>query len=329
MRLGVLAAGDSISKRSGAEAVRIIRTQFPEIALRSDLGPPAPDVVIAIGDDHFLLGLLRRAAAESAVFPVGNGFISETVPSDLSAAIPKILRGEHWVGERLRLEVTVGGRRIAPALNEALLTTSRGGGFLRYTLTINGERTWRDGGDGIVICTPTGSTGYGLSAGGPVVMQDADAMMVVPLASAMGQRPVVVSKQSLVAISEVESRLGRDLVIDGQERIRLHESGFTIQVSDRPARIVQLGRPGYLRIFDKLRSARGPSILPPDAPPSSRFLFHLLSEQGPLTEKQLITESGLPERTVRSGLAFLIRGGFARRTASLRDAREAFFSLAH
>lgn len=327
MRFSVLAARDAGSKRAAAEAVRAIRKQFPEFPLRSDLGPPAPDVVIAIGDDHFLLGLFRRAPGESAVFPTGHGFLAEVAPQEIPEALPKIARAETWVSERTRLDVTLGSRKIAPVLNEALLTTSRGGGFLRYTLIVNGERVWRDGGDGVAICTPTGSTGYGLSSGGPVLMQDAEALLIVPAASAMGQRPLVVSKQSLVGVTEIESRLGRDLVIDGQERIRLHEAGFTVQVSDRPARFIQLARPGYPSVFDKLRSRGGRATLPPSAPPSARFLLHLLAEQGPLTEKQLIAESGLPERTVRSGLGFLARVGLVRRTASLRDAREAFFSL--
>jgi len=327
VRLGVLASRDAASRRFASETVRTVHRRFPAVAVRTDLGPPPPDVLVAVGDDHFLLQTLRRAAPETALLGVGGGFLAEVPPEQLDEALGRLLAGEHWTEERLRLEVRLDGRRIAPVLNEAALSTSRGAGFLRYTLEIDGERLWRDGGDGVIVCTPTGSTGYGLSAGGPIVMENSEAFVVVPVASSTGQRPVVVPSRSVITIADIESRLGRDLVLDGDERVRLRTKGFTIHAAEHPARFVRFGKARYLRVFGKLHAMQENLEIPSSAPPSAKFLFRLLEDEGPLTERQLILESGLPERTVRNALSFLIKANLVRRTPSLRDARGAVFAL--
>ena len=198
MRLAIIAAKDGVHRDAAAALARGIRDRFPDVPLRTDLGPPAPDVLILVGDDRFVLDTLWRVPASSAVLVVGDGFLSEVPPSGAEGAVRKVLAGGHWIEERLRLSVSVGGRELPPALNEVALTTNRGGGFLRYSLEIDGERVWRDGGDGVVVATPTGSTGYGLSAGGPVMMENAETVVVVPVCSSTGQRPLVVPRQSVI-----------------------------------------------------------------------------------------------------------------------------------
>jgi NAD+ kinase len=198
---------------------------------------------------------------------------------------------------------------------------------LRYSLEIDGERVWRDSGDGVIICTPTGSTGYGLSAGGPIVMENAEAIVVVPICSAEGQHPLVVPRKSEIMITEIESRLARDIVIDGRERVRVKASGFTVEESKSPARFVRFGKARYIRLFDKFASKHSHAEQLAGAPPSAKFVFRLLEDEGPLTEKQLIAESGLPERTVRSALSELRKRKLVQRVPSLRDTREALFAV--
>lgn len=327
MRIGVVAAQDKASKRMAQETLKQLHDRHREVQARQDFDAPAPDVLVAIGDNRFLLDTLRDVPPQTAVLTVGQGFLAEVPPEGLAAALPKLAAGKHAVEERLRLEVTVDGRSLPPALNEAALTSSRGAGFLRYSLEVDGERVWRDAGDGVVVSTPTGSTGYGLSAGGPVVMENAQTIVVVPICSATGQRPLVLPRESEITISDVESRLGRVIVLDGRKRYRVREAGFAVRAAEHPARFVRLGRARYLQVFGKLHSKRSGAELPMDAAPSAKFIFRLLADQGALSEKQLIAESGLPERTVRSALAYLVRAGIVRRAPSLRDAREAVFAL--
>ncbi len=327
MRVALVASKDSVNRRLVADAARLLRERYPDVSLAAYGAAQPPEALVVLGDDRFLLHALQRVGSKTAVLTVGSGFLAEVPPEQLEWAVEALLEGRHWIEERLRLEVRLEGRRLPPALNEAALSTSRGAGFLRYTLEVDGEQVWRDSGDGVIVCTPTGSTGYGLSAGGPVIMENAEAIVVVPVCSSTGQRPLVLPARSVVAITEIESRLGRDLVLDGQERIRVRSKGVTIQASADPARFVRFGKARYLQVFGKLTERHRAAELPPRAAPSVRFLYRLLEDEGSLTEKQLIAESRMPERTVRNAISYLVRAGLVRRDTSLRDARETVFTL--
>lgn len=327
MRLGLKVARDATSKRWAEAVEKTIRNRYPAQGLRFDLGSPIPDVLIAVGDDRFLLDILRETGPETAILSVGQGFLSEVSPERVDDWLKQLLREDYWVEERLRLEVMIDGNMLPPALNEVALIASRGGGFLRYSLEIDGERVWRDSGDGVIMCTPTGSTGYGLSAGGPIVMENAEAIVVVPICSAEGQHPLVIPRQSVIMITEIESRLARDVVIDGRERVRVKATGFTVRDSKSPARYVRFGKARYLRLFGKFASKRSHAEQLAGAPPSAKFVLRLLEDEGPLTEKQLIAESGLPERTVRSAVSELMKRKLVQRVPSLRDTREALFAV--
>src|SRR5439155_4802374 len=118
VRVGVLPAGESEARKVAATATKFLREKFPDTPLRSDLGPPPPDIAIVIGPDRYLLRVLREAPRETAILAVGGGFHSEVSPHDITDALERLFRGEHWVEERLRLSVQVGGRFLAPAFNE-------------------------------------------------------------------------------------------------------------------------------------------------------------------------------------------------------------------
>jgi NAD+ kinase len=327
VRVAVVHASDKLSTQAAHRAVATLKGLPESPTVLEELGSRAPDLLVAIGDNRFLLDTLPEVSSDTEVLAVGHGFLSEIPPDAVARALPRVVAGRHNVEERLRLEVVVGSRRLPPAMNEVALTTSRGGGFLRYSLEIDGERVWRDAGDGVVISTPTGSTGYGLSAGGPVVMENAETIVVVPICSASGKRPVVLPRSAQVGISDIESRVGRTVVLDGRRRVRVRESGFTVRASPDPVRFARLGKTRYLQVFGKLKSRSSRTTLPRGAPPSAKFVFRLLADQGTLTERQLVTESQLPERTVRSALAYLAKKDIVRRAPSLRDARAAVFAL--
>ncbi len=327
MLLGIVAGKDSVSKGHAKKIEKFIRERYPNQGLCFDLGPPTPEILITIGEDRFLLDILRETKSDIGILGVGQGFLSEVTPEYIENWVGKLIRKEYWIEERIRLEVMVDNKILLPALNEAALSPSKGGGFLHYSLEIDGERVWRDSGDGVIICTPTGSTGYGFSAGGPIVMENAETIVIVPICSAKGRHPLVVPRQSEITITDIESRLARDVVLDGRERIRIKSTGFTVKESKNPARFVRFGKARYLQIFGKFRSHRPGQEQLTGAPPSAKFIFRLLEDQGPLNEKQLISESGLPERTVRSAITELLNRKLIQRVPSLRDTRESIFTL--
>ncbi len=327
MRLALVAGRDRASREAAADAVRHIRERFPHVALTDDILASA-DALLLFGDDRFILDSLLDGNPKTAVLPMGQGFLAECSLDGIETAIENLVTGKHRIDERLRLELRVDGIRFPPALNEIALTTSRGGGFLRYSLEIDGESVWRDAGDGVIVSTPTGSTAYSLSAGGPVIMENADALVVVPICSNEGRKPLVIPRRSVITLSAIESRLGREIVIDGRRRVRVGDAGLTVRASENPARFVRFGKARYLRVFGKLEARQRGVEMPMDAPPSAKFVYRLLLDQGALSEQQIVRETRLAERTARSALNYLVQRQIVRRLPSLRDVREAIFALA-
>src|SRR5437773_2793118 len=101
VRVGVPPAGESEARKVAATATKFVRGKFPDTPLRSDLGPPPPDVAVVIGPDRHLLRVLRETPRETAILAVVGGFHSEVSPDDITDALERIIHGEHWVEERL------------------------------------------------------------------------------------------------------------------------------------------------------------------------------------------------------------------------------------
>ena len=327
MRVGLLAADEPRHRGKLEVAVSLLRKRRGDLAVKLGKDAANADVLLVFGPDHFLLDRLALLRDSVPVLAVGDGFLAESDGEDLEKVVGQVVRGEFWIEKRIRLECSLDGERLSPALNEVTVCTSKGAGFLRYTLTVDDEMVWRDGGDGVVVATPTGSTGYGLSAGGPVIVENARALVVVPVCSANHNRPLVLNEASAVEISEVNSTLGCDAVIDGRERVPIKGHTLRVRQSDQPAQFVRFGKAQYLRIFGKLRERSGAVVLPPAAPPSAKFVYKLLSFEGPMNQKEIIAESGLPERTVRNALTYLVQQGVITRYTTLRDTRRAIYGL--
>jgi NAD+ kinase len=166
------------------------------------------EMVLVVGGD----GTLLRAAelARSAGTPLlgvnlGHvGFLAEAEPEDLSAAVASVVANKYTVEQRMTLEVDVrvNGSRLdgAWALNEATVEKAARERMLDLVIEVDGRPLSRWGCDGVVFATPTGSTAYAFSAGGPVVWPDVEALLMVPIsAHALFAGPMVVSPDSVLA----------------------------------------------------------------------------------------------------------------------------------
>jgi NAD+ kinase len=143
-----------------------------------------PEAVVAVGESA-LLGLVRaEAAAEDVpVLPVAAGPGYEGVPADDAvSAVERLLDGAFETVPRTLLDVSVGGERVGPALADAMLVTSEPARISEYAVRSDGERVARFRADGVAVSTPTGSHGYGRSAGGPVLEPETGVVGVVPVA---------------------------------------------------------------------------------------------------------------------------------------------------
>jgi NAD+ kinase len=222
------------------------------------------ELVIALGGDGTLLRaaeIARAAGAPLLGVNLGHvGFLAEADPLALDVTAAKILSGDYDVDERLAIDVTVirNGKPVIHdwALNDVSVEKAAREHLINVVLEIDGRPLSRWGCDGIVCATPTGSTAYAFSAGGPVVWPSVQALLVVPLsAHALFARPLVVSPASAVAIELTDAEAIAVMFCDGRRSHAL-EPRDRIEVvrSESPVRLVRLrSAPFTDRLVDKFQ----------------------------------------------------------------------------
>lgn len=239
MTLRVLA--DEVGERT-AESARVVPAGADAAA--------GVDVVIVLGGDGSLLRaaeLARPAGAPVLGVNLGRvGFLTEADREGLDEAIRAIGDGRYKVDERMTVDVTVtmnGSTRMRTwALNEASVEKSSGERILELVLEVDARPVSSFGCDGVLCATPTGSTAYAFSAGGPVVWPDVDALVVVPNnAHALFARPLVVSPDSAVALEVDPHGHTAELRCDGRRTVEL-PPGARVEVvrGATPVRLVRL-----------------------------------------------------------------------------------------
>jgi NAD+ kinase len=198
----------------------------------------AADLVVVLGGDGSLLGTARLTGRGSApVIGINHGelaFLTESDQGDLHRALGKVLDGNYEVQHRTMLGVTVmrDKRRVvkSQALNDAVVTRGTFSRPLRLSACVDGAELAGYIGDGLIVATPTGSTAYSLSAGGPVVEPTMSAILVTPIsAHTLTSRPVVLPDRSVVAIQIEADCDDAVLTLDGQEWFAL-EGGDVVEV---------------------------------------------------------------------------------------------------
>jgi NAD+ kinase len=194
-------------------------------------GPAAAEgaeLVIVLGGDGTLLRaaeLARPAGTPLIGVNLGHiGFLAEAEPDGLTQTVDHLLAGEYRVEERMTVDVVArdNGTQIAStwALNEVSVEKAARERMVEVVIEIDGRPLSRWGCDGVVCATPTGSTAYAFSAGGPVVWPEVEALLMVPLAAhALFARPMVVSPRSVLAVELVHESgqtMGPDLPEPGR-----------------------------------------------------------------------------------------------------------------
>jgi NAD+ kinase len=198
-------------------------------------GPEAAEgaeLVIVLGGDGSLLRaaeLSRPAKVPLIGVNLGHvGFLAEAEPDGLTDLVDRVAARKFTVEERMTIDVTVraSGPPLAPgwALNEATIEKAARERMIDVITEVNGRPLSRWGCDGVVCATPTGSTAYAFSAGGPVVWPDVEALLIVPIsAHALYAPPMVVSPESVLAVELVagEETSGAVLWCDGRRKVDL------------------------------------------------------------------------------------------------------------
>ena len=190
------------------------------------------ELVIVLGGDGSLLRaaeLSRPAAVPLIGVNLGHvGFLAEAEPDGLTDLVERVVARDYAVEERMTIDVTVrrNGTGVAStwALNEATVEKAARERVIEVIIEVDGRPLSRWGGDGVVCSTPTGSTAYAFSAGGPVVWPEVEALLMVPIsAHALFAPPMVVSPQSVLAIELIvaSETPGAVLWCDGRRKVDL------------------------------------------------------------------------------------------------------------
>lgn len=220
----------------------------PDLECGSDRFVPGLDVVVTLGGDGSILRAVELVG-ESGVPILGVNFgrmayLTEVAPEDARSAIDRVLAGDHRVEERMLLTVETsepgsGGRRSHVALNEAVVERPAASYALRLGVALNGEQFTTYAADGLIVSTPTGSTAYSLSAGGPVIDPTHRALLLTPVS------PHMLFDRSMVVAADTELRLevltdrGAVLSVDGRRLAELDQHDSVVcSASPHPVRLV-------------------------------------------------------------------------------------------
>jgi NAD+ kinase len=219
----------------------------------------AYDLVVVLGGDGTLLAVARTLAPGVPILGVnlGNlGFLTEVSRGELYPALVQVLSGEFHTEERSLFEVELrrnGGPPVSfRVLNDAVITKSALARIIELTLRVDGHLVARFRSDGLIISTPTGSTAYNLSAGGPILHPLLPVAVLTPICPhALALRPIVVPDVGPIEVTLETQREEVYLTLDGQEGTSL---GFrdTVHVT-RSAATVRLAKVGGRSFYDNLR----------------------------------------------------------------------------
>lgn len=227
--------------------------------------PPDTDCIIVLGGD----GTVLQAAREAKLLQVPMigvnlgtlGYMTEIEPSGLEEALERLLTGDYIQESRMMLNGKVclsdGSVREDWALNDITLSRSGSLQIIRFNIYVNGQFLNHYKADGMIVTTPTGSTGYNLSAGGPLVEPAAKLIMLTPICPhSLNQRSIILSPEDVIEIEIPECQEGRSQTVevnfDGGHMIPLR-TGDKIRIarSEKVTEFIKLNQVSFLEVLHR------------------------------------------------------------------------------
>ncbi|MBP5600857.1 MAG: NAD(+)/NADH kinase [Lachnospiraceae bacterium] len=228
-------------------------------------GSKRPDAIIVLGGDGTMLRAARDLVEEEIPLLGVNlgslGYLAEVEKSNITSALSDLISGEYFIEERMMLEGTIirDGNVVTRtvALNDISVLKSQPFRAINFDVYVNGQFLKSYGADGVIVSTPTGSTGYNLSAGGPIVEPCADLLVLTPVCPhTMNSRSIVLAGEDEVYIEIKEAKNGGDQVAfamsDGAAHFDLKTGdSFIMRRSDKRTRIIKLNKVSFLEILQR------------------------------------------------------------------------------
>ena len=275
-RVFILGNPDKPDVRSALDDVRaLVDTEATlagsELSLDGQVARDAgADFAIVLGGDGTLLAVARSLGDRQIPLLGVNfgklGFLAEFTVDELKANFKTVLTDTQYVSERLMLTASVqrGGECCfhSLAVNDCVVHAGPPFRVIELGLAIDDADLTTIGGDGLIVCTPVGSTAHNLSAGGPIVQGRVSGITITPLcAHSLTHRPLVVEQDSRISISVRRANQGTSLIVDGQvgaslsdgDRIDIRRSDSTFLLVRNPT------YPKWSRLVTKLRWGQSPN----------------------------------------------------------------------
>ncbi|MCJ2554771.1 MAG: NAD(+)/NADH kinase [Candidatus Thermoplasmatota archaeon] len=271
MRFGVTANPESPraveASRSVVETLRGEHSVLIEEDLAAVLGEEGTsldamsmDFLVTVGGDGTILRALQLGDFQILGVNISRvGFLTEVSLDGVEGALTRLAEGNFTIEERIKLRVEADGRRRPDCTNEAVIHTANLAKVRRFVIAIDGETASRVEGDGIIVATPTGSTAYSLSAGGPILDPRVRGFVITALAPfRQTLRPTVVPADAHVQV-QLAGEGTSLLVLDGQrEEVLEARARLDFTVAKRKARFVRFADDFYSRVREKLMEGPGP-----------------------------------------------------------------------
>lgn len=261
--VGIVARADVPERVRVAEKVAQLLSPKVEVVVKDELAdalkiPGAAldrlkaDVIVTCGGDGTILYTLQHNSAPVFGVNVGElGYLTEIAPDELEAGLSRLVKGDFLIEERMRIAARLNGDSLPLAINEAVLKGTRTSKMLRLRIRHSREAVEENlRADGVIIATPTGSTSYAMSAGGPIVDAGLQAMILVPLAPfKLSSRPYVFPATETLEVELLAQGKDAVVMLDGQfEKPIGGGDKLTFTGSREPARFVRFKRHGLERL---------------------------------------------------------------------------------
>ncbi|VYU62222.1 NAD(+) kinase [Clostridium tertium] len=217
------------------------------------------DLIIVLGGDGTILSVARGINGKLDVpilgINIGNlGFLSSIELSDIDLAFKKLKASEYSIQERILLTSNIPkeiNKGQSLALNDIVISRGSLSRMIRFQIFIDGKRYYNFKGDGLIVATPTGSTAYSFSAGGPFVYPTVDAITLTPIcAHTTGIQPIVLNSNSNIEVKVENNEEEFNIIFDGQKAIRyVNEATICIKKAEEHANIILFDDYDYFKVL--------------------------------------------------------------------------------
>ncbi|ATD55184.1 NAD(+)/NADH kinase [Clostridium chauvoei] len=217
------------------------------------------DFMVVLGGDGTILGVARQINGKMDIpllgINIGNlGFISSVEISDISKAMKKLKEGNYKIENRIMLECEFSLQETkdkCKALNDVVVARGTLSRMVKFQVFIDGKRYYTFKGDGLIVGTPTGSTAYSFSAGGPFVYPDVDIITLTPICPhTKGMQTIVLNSDSEIEIQAENGEEEIYITFDGQKAVRSnHEALIKVKKSKEYAKIILFDDYDYFKVL--------------------------------------------------------------------------------